>query len=317
MVPEACTSIGSGNFWLSDSGQDKPMAHPTLDPIFFLRRVEKSYVALVYTNSIPLPAAGTIKVPIDGLPAVSSFIVLERYPDDLITKIGVTTKQGRKHQVRIHCSKGLGAPILLDPLYGGESIMYQLPNDDACAKKCRAQQRFCLHADSLTMIPDLSIPKVEAAIPEWWDGLIKDIHYQLQGNWNPLFCGGAGFIHQLWKPLWHTSLEWNIGRTRIQWNGSKRNANAKWCQQHTCQERYIGVPPSYQFQSIRPTNQPNWHPLQHHFETKTTTIDDLWHSIEGNRDKDSTRCKWLLPEKSLSTSILDQDRPVGPKWHAW
>ena len=73
---------------------------------------------------------------------VSSFIVLERYPDDLITKIRVTTKQGRKHQVRIHCSKGLGAPILLDPLYGEELIMYRLPNDDACAKKCRAQQSF-------------------------------------------------------------------------------------------------------------------------------------------------------------------------------
>ena len=58
--------------------------------------------------------------------------------------------------------------------------MYQLPNDDACAKMPSTAE-FCLHADSLT-IPDLSIPKVEAAIPEWWDGLIKDIHYQLQGN---------------------------------------------------------------------------------------------------------------------------------------
>ncbi|CAJ1962893.1 unnamed protein product [Cylindrotheca closterium] len=149
--------------------------HARLLTQFFLRRVEKSYIALVYTNSISLPEEGTVTVPIDGRPAISSFQVLERYPDDLITKIRVTTKQGRKHQVRIHCSKGLGAPILLDPLYGGESIMYRLPND-SCAKKYRAQQRICLHADSLA-ISDLNIPKVEAAIPEWWDNLTKDIHH--------------------------------------------------------------------------------------------------------------------------------------------
>mmetsp|Transcript_13325 Transcript_13325/g.31997 ORF Transcript_13325/g.31997 Transcript_13325/m.31997 type:complete len:475 (+) Transcript_13325:28-1452(+) len=163
-----CLIIAKTNQW-----------HAQLLTQFFLRRVEKSYIALVYTNSIPLPGEGTITVPIDGRPAVSSFVVFERYPGDLITKIRVTTKQGRKHQVRIHCSKGLGAPILLDPLYGGESIMYRLPKD-SCAKKYRAQQRFCLHADSLA-IADLDIPKVDAPIPDWWDGLCKDIHH-LQVN---------------------------------------------------------------------------------------------------------------------------------------
>ncbi|KAL3926439.1 MAG: hypothetical protein SGBAC_013473 [Bacillariaceae sp.] len=148
--------------------------HAQLLAQFFLRRVDKSYVALVHTNSLPLQEEGTITVPIDGRPAISSFKVLERYPDDLVTKIRVSTKQGRKHQVRIHCSKGLGAPILLDPLYGGESIMYRMPKD-SCVNKYRAQQKFCLHADALA-IPDLGIPNVEAPLPEWWECLIKEIH---------------------------------------------------------------------------------------------------------------------------------------------
>ena len=147
--------------------------HAQLLTQFFLRRVDKSYIALIYTNSVPLPANGTMNVAIDGRPAVSSFQVLERYAGDLVTKIRVTTKQGRKHQVRIHCSKCLQAPILLDPLYGGESIMYRLPKD-SCSKQYRAQQRFCLHADSLS-IPDLGIPKVEAPLPEWWDSLVKEV----------------------------------------------------------------------------------------------------------------------------------------------
>lgn len=147
--------------------------HAQLLTQFFLRRVEKSYIALVYTNSVPLPRDGTMNTPIDGRPAVSTFQVLERYPGELVTKIRVTTKQGRKHQVRIHCSKCLNAPILLDPLYGGESIMYRLPKD-SCAKRYRAQQRFCLHADSV-YIPDLGIPKVEAQMPEWWNDIVKEI----------------------------------------------------------------------------------------------------------------------------------------------
>ena len=56
----------------------------------------------------------------------TSFIVLERYPDDLITKIWVTTKQGRKHQVRIHCSKVLGYANYIYIEYIGRKMSFEV-----------------------------------------------------------------------------------------------------------------------------------------------------------------------------------------------
>jgi 23S rRNA-/tRNA-specific pseudouridylate synthase len=146
--------------------------HARLMTQFFLRRVEKSYIALVYTHDTTIPNEGQIDLPIDGRPAQSSFVVLERY-GKLAAKLRVRTYQGRKHQVRIHCSRGLQAPIFLDPLYGGEAIMYHLSDDSSC-KECRARQQFCHHADALSM-PDLDIHDIQAPLPDWWTPILEDI----------------------------------------------------------------------------------------------------------------------------------------------
>lgn len=157
-----CLLIAKSNPW-----------HARLMTQFFLRRVKKSYIALLYTNGTSLADEGQINLRIDGRPAQSSFVVLERY-GKLAAKVKVTTRQGRKHQVRIHCSRGLQAPILLDPLYGGEAIMYHLL-DDSVAKTCRARQQFCLHADTVS-IPDLGIYDIQAPLPDWWQYIVEEVH---------------------------------------------------------------------------------------------------------------------------------------------
>ena len=151
--------------------------HAQLLTKFFLRRARKSYQALVYVRPTVcavgdwgVESIGTINIPVEGRPAVSNYRVLHRY-GSLVRRLEVVTFQGRRHQVRIHCSKGLGQPILLDPLYGGEAIMFHY--ESKFLRECRANRKLCLHAASLS-IPDFGV-MVEAEIPDWWQHLIHEI----------------------------------------------------------------------------------------------------------------------------------------------
>ena len=155
--------------------------HAFLLSQFFLRRAKKFYTALVCSSKEKLTKNrdGKISVPIDGRPSNSEF-VLETSVGKHLSRIKVETQQGRRHQVRIHCSEGLNAPILLDPLYGGQSILSKLlgsNNSTTDEKKgdkgahkllneARDDQKFCLHASSLT-IEAIGID-VRAPLPEWW-----------------------------------------------------------------------------------------------------------------------------------------------------
>jgi len=164
--------------------------HARLLAQFFLRRSKKSYRALVCSGSPALSTtSGEISCRIDGRPAKSRHAFEERIGNHL-TRIRVETEQGRRHQVRKHCTEGLNAPILLDPLYGGQSILSKLvgrgkgnetkdggDGDGDCAGKpardllleARDRQRFCLHASTL-VIPEAGID-VEDPLPEWWQRL--------------------------------------------------------------------------------------------------------------------------------------------------
>jgi len=132
-------------------------AHAKLLTQFFLRRAKKSYTALVSSKEAIEPFEGIINMPVDGRPAKSTYSVLERY-DNGVTKVKVETLTGRKHQVRVHCAKGLNSPILLDPIYGNNKV------EDA-------DSRFLLHASSL-MIPEYEID-VEAHLPFWWEEAVS------------------------------------------------------------------------------------------------------------------------------------------------
>jgi 23S rRNA-/tRNA-specific pseudouridylate synthase len=155
--------------------------HLKLVSQFFLRQVQKSYIALVFNldDGVELPCSGIIDLPIDGRPAKSNYSILP--PDGRgdgailsvrVTKIRIKTQQGRKHQVRIQCSKGLNRPILLDPLYGGEKVMFWI--NSRAMKQARANKQFCLHADQLSL-PTMGV-HVSATIPFWWDQIVKDIN---------------------------------------------------------------------------------------------------------------------------------------------
>ncbi|EKX42041.1 hypothetical protein GUITHDRAFT_47850, partial [Guillardia theta CCMP2712] len=100
------------------------VAHAVLASLFFKRKVQKCYQALV--PSCPTDETGgevlcgSIDAKVDGLPAQSSWRVLEKFPGSgkrtKASLIEVTPMQGRKHQVRAHLSV-LGCPLLLDPIY--------------------------------------------------------------------------------------------------------------------------------------------------------------------------------------------------------
>ena len=155
--------------------------HAFLLSQFFLRRSKKLYTALVCSSKEKLTKNndGKISVPIDGRPANSEFVTETRVGNHL-SRIKVETQQGRRHQVRIHCSEGLKAPILLDPLYGGQSILSKLfrhsnsttgeKKEESKARillnKAREDQKFCLHASSLA-IEAIGIDAV-APLPVWW-----------------------------------------------------------------------------------------------------------------------------------------------------
>lgn len=147
-------------------------AHAEWIARFFLRQVVKSYTCLVETSSQPqqLPQNGMVTLRVNGQPATSYYDVVENYGRHG-AMLSVHTNQGRKHQVRIHCSKGLGTPIILDPRYGGERLMYQISSEQM--KEGRAHGRICLHADSIC-IPELNLA-VAAPLPLWWDGIVADI----------------------------------------------------------------------------------------------------------------------------------------------
>jgi 23S rRNA-/tRNA-specific pseudouridylate synthase len=128
--------------------------------------------------------------PIEGRPARSRYTI-ETGVGKHLTRIRVDTDQGRRHQVRIHCSEGWRAPILLDPLYGGQSILSTLlkntntsnnGSDDknrrrhhrsGLLKRERTAQRFCLHASTLR-IDALGID-AKAPLPEWWNELEEEL----------------------------------------------------------------------------------------------------------------------------------------------
>eukprot|EP00581_Thalassiosira_minuscula_P015366 CAMPEP_0183721604 /NCGR_PEP_ID=MMETSP0737-20130205/13825_1 /TAXON_ID=385413 /ORGANISM="Thalassiosira miniscula, Strain CCMP1093" /LENGTH=531 /DNA_ID=CAMNT_0025951641 /DNA_START=105 /DNA_END=1700 /DNA_ORIENTATION=+ len=117
--------------------------HLKLVALFFLRRVKKTYLALVpgcdgsdeeesdiKKQLLTMGSTGVIDAPVNGRPARSTYKVVGEYhgsesqsssvpPEALLLEMQTFT--GRKHQVRVHCAAGLGRPIFLDPKYSSSS----------------------------------------------------------------------------------------------------------------------------------------------------------------------------------------------------
>lgn len=96
--------------------------------------IHKHYIGLVQ-GCVP-ENQGTIAKPIslapgsfiqrtispDGLPALTYYEVLARYPHATLMKFILAT--GRTHQIRVHC-QSIGHPLIGDDLYGGECSLLQ------------------------------------------------------------------------------------------------------------------------------------------------------------------------------------------------
>ena len=140
-------------------------AHRWLQDQFRLRKVEKTYLALV--DGAPPTPSGRVEAPIGrdpshrkkmaimppgkGRAAVSEYVTLESFKEHTLLEFHPHT--GRTHQIRLHCMF-LGCPIVGDKVYGHRKQSIEL-------------DRHFLHATRLKIIlPGEKVAKTfEAPLP--------------------------------------------------------------------------------------------------------------------------------------------------------
>lgn len=168
-------------------------AHARLVTAFFTRSAKKQYAAIVpYQASLQadqdLESSGVIELEVGGRPAKSIYRIEREFGKSAL-QLDIETQTGRKHQVRIHCSKGLGRAIFLDPLYsemGPKAESKKRPkaegdkqNNDAGVINIIDSvsdpdgRRFFLHASTLS-IKEFGID-VNACLPSWWLPILDDL----------------------------------------------------------------------------------------------------------------------------------------------
>jgi 23S rRNA pseudouridine1911/1915/1917 synthase len=150
-------------------------AHRWLQDQFRLRKVEKTYLALV--DGKPPTPTGRVEAPIGrdpghrkkmailpagkGREAVSEYRTLETYRDHTLLEFHPHT--GRTHQIRLHCAF-LGCPIVGDSVYGKRNFTVNI-------------NRHFLHAAKLSIVlPDEKTPHVfEADLPEELNKVMEEV----------------------------------------------------------------------------------------------------------------------------------------------
>ena len=129
--------------------------HRALSTAFEARAVRKGYLAL--TRGIPAPLSGTIDLALHparkgktrpaapgeagALIAATDYVVFRRWetPEGPVALVELFPRTGRQHQIRVHL-RAIGAPLLVDPLYGSPPPLLGL-------------ERLALHAATITF-PD-------------------------------------------------------------------------------------------------------------------------------------------------------------------
>ncbi|MCB0100710.1 MAG: RluA family pseudouridine synthase [Anaerolineales bacterium] len=150
-------------------------AHNWLQDQFRLRKVEKTYLALV--DGKPPTPAGRVEAPIGrdpshrkkmaivqpgkGRDAVSEYKTLETFKNHTLLEFHPHT--GRTHQIRLHCLF-LGCPIVGDAVYGKKKITVTI-------------DRHFLHAFRLKIIlPNEEHPRTfEAELPEELKAVLEEV----------------------------------------------------------------------------------------------------------------------------------------------
>jgi tRNA pseudouridine32 synthase/23S rRNA pseudouridine746 synthase len=103
--------------------------YKALQRLFAIREIEKRYIAILdgdvtgESGTIDLPLRvdvddrpRQIVDPVHGKPAITDWQVLTR--EGGRTRVALSPKTGRAHQLRVHAAVGLGVPIVGDRLYG-------------------------------------------------------------------------------------------------------------------------------------------------------------------------------------------------------
>lgn len=150
-------------------------AHNWLQDQFRLRKVEKTYLALV--DGKPPTPAGRVEAPIGrdpshrkkmaivspgkGREAVSEYKTLETFRNHTLLEFHPHT--GRTHQIRLHC-QFLGCPIVGDSVYGKRSVTLTI-------------DRHFLHAFRLKIIlPGEKTPRLfEAELPQELKNVLEEV----------------------------------------------------------------------------------------------------------------------------------------------
>jgi len=150
-------------------------AHNWLQDQFRLRKVEKTYLALV--DGKPPTPAGRVEAPIGrdpshrkkmaivsagkGREAVSEYKTLESFRNHTLLEFHPHT--GRTHQIRLHC-QFLGCPIVGDSVYGKRTVTATI-------------DRHFLHAYRLKIIlPGEKSPRTfEADLPEELKAVLEEV----------------------------------------------------------------------------------------------------------------------------------------------
>lgn len=150
-------------------------AHNWLQDQFRLRKVEKTYLALV--DGKPPTPAGRVEAPIGrdpshrkkmaivspgkGREAVSEYKTLESFRNHTLLEFHPHT--GRTHQIRLHC-QFLGCPIVGDSVYGKRTVTATI-------------NRHFLHAFRLKIIlPGEKSPRMfEAELPEELKNVLEEV----------------------------------------------------------------------------------------------------------------------------------------------
>ena len=139
-----------------------PKALARFNKAFEDRAVAKTYLAVLAGH--PMGESGTIELALTkissaekgwrmivakkGKPAISHWELVELLGPHSLIRFRPET--GRTHQLRVHALKGLGAPLLGDPVYGAGSVP--------------GAGRTMLHAESLTVTRE-GKPAIEARAP--------------------------------------------------------------------------------------------------------------------------------------------------------
>ncbi len=88
-----------------------------LSALFRDNLIIKKYRVEVLGNLSEKSAEGIIDLPLDGKPALTEYKVESYNPDTGTSKVDVTIKTGRLHQIRRHFDM-IGHPVMGDPKYG-------------------------------------------------------------------------------------------------------------------------------------------------------------------------------------------------------